>query len=150
MSVMDKILKLLGMQDEEHDGNEMDITEDQIVFEQIGATELLDQEKVSQSMGKTMRMVVLNCININDATQAVNNLKINRPVIVTLADTTKEESQRIIDFISGAVYAMEGELEEISNDTFVFVPKNVVVDKARCEELVKDDSTILFKDVNEK
>lgn len=138
------------MQDEEHDGNEMDITEDQIVFEQIGATELLDQEKVSQSMGKTMRMVVLNCININDATQAVNNLKINRPVIVTLADTTKEESQRIIDFISGAVYAMEGELEEISNDTFVFVPKNVVVDKARCEELVKDDSTILFKDVNEK
>jgi cell division inhibitor SepF len=144
MSFMDKFLKLLGMHDEEQEESENTMGE-----EEIGVTEMLDEPRVSQSTTKTMRMVVLNCININDATQAVNNLKISRPVIVTLKDTTKEESQRIVDFISGAVYALEGELEEISNDTFVFVPKNVVVDKAKCEELVKEDKSALFKDVEE-
>lgn len=145
MSIMDRILKLLGMQDEEHEDET--ITDD-FALPEIGATEILDPQPVTPS-GKTMRMVVLNCLNINDATQAVDNLKVNRPVIVTLSDTDQEESQRIIDFISGAVYAMEGELEKISIDTFVFVPKNVVVDKAKCEELVKEDSTLLFTDVNE-
>ena len=148
MSFMDKFLKLLGMHDEEQEESENTMGEEEIAFEEIGVTEMLDEPRVSQSTTKTMRMVVLNCININDATQAVNNLKISRPVIVTLKDTTKEESQRIVDFISGAVYALEGELEEISNDTFVFVPKNVVVDKAKCEELVKEDKS-LFKDVEE-
>lgn len=149
MSFMDKFLKLLGMYDEEQEESENTMGEEEIAFEEIGVTEMLDEPRVSQSTTKTMRMVVLNCININDATQAVNNLKISRPVIVTLKDTTKEESQRIVDFISGAVYALEGELEEISNDTFVFVPKNVVVDKAKCEELVKEDKSALFKDVEE-
>ena len=149
MSFMDKFLKLLGMHDEEQEESENTMGEEEIAFEEIGVTEMLDEPRVSQSTTKTMRMVVLNCININDATQAVNNLKISRPVIVTLKDTTKEESQRIVDFISGAVYALEGELEEISNDTFVFVPKNVVVDKAKCEEMVKEDKSALFKDVEE-
>ncbi len=139
MSLMDKILRLLGMQDEPEDE-----VEQEFKLEEIGVTEMVNPDCINT---KTMRMVVLNCRFISDATQVVNNLKINRPVIVTLAEAEPEESQRIIDFISGAVYAMEGELEKISADTFVFAPKNVVVDKEKCEEIVKEDASLFIKEI---
>lgn len=145
MSIMDKVLKLLGMQEEDHQ-EEIDLV-DEFSLKEISSTEII-QSEVNNS--KTMRMVVLNCRYVKDATQVVNNLKVNRPVIVTLSDADPDESQRIIDFISGAIYAMEGELEKISVDTFVFAPKNFIVDKEKCEELVKEEATLFHNNSLDK
>ncbi len=134
---MDKILKMLGMQEEHDEEMEQDLE-----IPELEPVELVHSDPIGK---KTMRMVVLNCQYITDATQVVDNLKVNRPVIVTLPDADLEESQRIIDFISGAVYAMEGEVEKISNETFVFAPKNFIVDKKKCEALVKEDIPLFVK-----
>ncbi len=139
MSMMDKILRLLGMQDEHEDEVEQEFD-----LEEMGVAEMVNPDCINT---KPMRMVVLNCRFISDATQVINNLKINRPVIVTLAEAEPDESQRIIDFVSGAVYAIEGELEKITADTFVFAPKNFVVDKEKCEEIVKEDTSLFIKEI---
>jgi cell division inhibitor SepF len=138
MSVMDKFFKMLGVQEEHEDEQVIELPEMQSI----------DAPHTTTLGQKTMRMVVINNRILSDAKQVVDNLKENRPVIVTLHDANPDESQRIIDFISGAIYAIEGSVEKISNSTFVFAPKNVIVDKEKCEEIVKEEVPIFIKGTN--
>jgi len=137
---MDKFFRMLGMQEEHEDESEQVI--------ELPEMQSIDVPHTTSLGSKTMRMVVLNNRILSDAKQVVDNLKENRPVIVTLHDADPEESQRIIDFISGAIYAMEGSVEKISNSTFVFAPKNIIVDKEKCEEMVKEEVPIFIKGTN--
>lgn len=54
-------------------------------------------------------------------------LKNQNVVLVNLEDTTKEMSRRIIDFISGVAYAIEGKINKIAMNTYIVTPKDVDV-----------------------
>jgi cell division inhibitor SepF len=44
---------------------------------------------------------------------------------VNLESLNKENAQRVIDFLSGAVYALDGNIQKISSGIFIVVPLNV-------------------------
>lgn len=57
----------------------------------------------------------------------VDNLKVNRPIIVNLDELDTDVAQRILDFISGAVYALSGNIRKAGRNIFVVTPNNVDV-----------------------
>lgn len=57
----------------------------------------------------------------------IDNLKANRPIIVNLDELDTDVAQRILDFISGAVYALSGNIRKAARNIFVVAPVNVDV-----------------------
>ncbi|MGI6677539.1 MAG: cell division protein SepF [Dehalobacterium sp.] len=53
------------------------------------------------------------------------NIKERRPVIVNFDDVDKETAQRMIDFLSGAVFALDGTVRKVSVGTFLFATTNL-------------------------
>jgi cell division inhibitor SepF len=65
--------------------------------------------------------------SLNDAQKAAEDLKDRRPVIVNLEKADDELARRVIDFISGVTYALNGFYERVGDKVFLFTPANIVI-----------------------
>lgn len=59
--------------------------------------------------------------------QIADHLICNRTVVLNLEATNKETARRMIDFLSGVAYSIEGNLKKVANNTFVITPGTVDV-----------------------
>jgi cell division inhibitor SepF len=75
--------------------------------------------------GANMKMIVYQPMSYEDAQNIVDNLRARKPVIVNMVDLERECAQRVVDFIAGAVYALNGTIRKVSFGIFVIVPSNV-------------------------
>lgn len=64
---------------------------------------------------------------VDDAQTIANCLREKVPVIVNFENTDTADAQRIIDFISGTIYALNGTLKQVSQKVFISAPNNVTV-----------------------
>lgn len=71
------------------------------------------------------KVVVLQPETFEEAREIADNLKSNKPVIVNLEKIEKEQARRMVDFVSGASYALGGDIQKISNMIFLVTPYNV-------------------------
>ena len=71
-----------------------------------------------------MRMVVFHPVVYDDAQSIADNLKSNKPIIVNMEELEGETAQRVLDFLLGAVYALDGTVSKISRGIFLVAPKN--------------------------
>ena len=55
----------------------------------------------------------------------VDNLLVKKPTVINLDDMDKAEAQRALDFVSGAVYALNGEIRKAARNIFVVAPSNI-------------------------
>jgi cell division inhibitor SepF len=78
--------------------------------------------------GSGMRVVVMEPDNFEEVQIVADHLKERRPVIVNLEEAPMELARRIVDFLSGTVYALDGGLERIGEAIFLLVPSNVSVE----------------------
>jgi len=74
-----------------------------------------------------VKIVVVSPENFEESEKLAIHLKNRRPVIVNFEDAPKETAQRIIDFLSGAVFALNGSTCKVAAETFLFNPSNVSV-----------------------
>ena len=65
--------------------------------------------------------------DFNDAQIVANCLRDKIPVIVNFEETDINEAKRIIDFISGTTYAVDGKIKQVSQKVFICAPENVTV-----------------------
>ena len=72
-------------------------------------------------------IVVIEPKQFEECPGLVDSLKARRPVIVNLEKMETETARKIFDFLSGATYALNGDLQKIANNIFVFLPENVEV-----------------------
>lgn len=72
-----------------------------------------------------MRVVVMQPQSFEEAKDITNHLKSNKPVVINLESVEKAVARRIIDFLSGAVYALDGDIQKVSNGIFVIVPSSI-------------------------
>ncbi|MGI6192986.1 MAG: cell division protein SepF [Christensenellales bacterium] len=77
--------------------------------------------------GVNMKMIVYQPMSYEDAQNIVDNLRARKPVIVNMVDLERECAQRVVDFIAGAVYALNGTIRKVSFGIFVIVPSNVAL-----------------------
>lgn len=71
------------------------------------------------------KVVVMQPENFEDARDICDHLKSKKPVIVNLEEVEKDHAQRIVDFLSGSVYALDGNIQKISAGIFLIAPNNV-------------------------
>ena len=80
------------------------------------------------NMGGTRPGVVLfRPTSFNDATKAADDLRDKKAVIVNLENVDKAISRRVIDFLSGCAYALDGTVNKIALATYLFCPHNMEV-----------------------
>jgi Uncharacterized protein conserved in bacteria len=77
------------------------------------------------SKKSNMEVRVMKPASVDDSREIAETLLGNRTVILNLEGLDLEIAQRIIDFISGSTFAIDGNLQKISNYIFLITPTNV-------------------------
>lgn len=80
---------------------------------------------VKKAPGNGMEVCVIKPTSVEDAREITETLLANRTVVLNLEGLDVEIAQRIIDFASGSTYAINGNLQKISNYIFIITPASV-------------------------
>ena len=72
-----------------------------------------------------MEVNIIKPSSFEDSQNICNMLLSGRPVVVHLEGCDPDDAQRIMDFISGCIYAIKGQYHQISKYIFIFTPENV-------------------------
>lgn len=82
-----------------------------------------DSAPTPQSMAG-MKMIVYHPVAYDDAQSIADNLKNHKPVIVNMEELDGGCAQRVLDFLLGAVYALDGTISKISRGIFLVAPRD--------------------------
>lgn len=97
---------------------------------------------VSSKRGNAQEIVRFHPSTFQDSRKAASDLVASKAVIVNLEDLDKDSARRMVDFLSGVVFAMDGDVQKIAQSAYVFCPPNVFITggqdevQAVAEELV--------------
>ncbi|MEH6946271.1 cell division protein SepF [Bacillus sp. JJ634] len=80
-----------------------------------------------QSVQKSSKVVLLEPRAYADAQEVADHLNNKRAVVVNLQRIQRDQGKRIVDFLSGTVYAINGDIQKIGTDIFLCTPANVDV-----------------------
>lgn len=81
----------------------------------------------SRSGGRSTQVHVIKPQELNEAQKLIDSLRAGRTIVINMEGIEVHVAQRIIDFIGGACYALEGSLQAISANIFIAAPRNVDV-----------------------
>lgn len=81
--------------------------------------------KNSRKAGNGMEVCVIKPTSVEDAREITETLLNNRTVVLNVEGLDVEIAQRIIDFTSGSCFAINGNLQKVSNYIFIITPSSV-------------------------
>lgn len=84
------------------------------------------EEALAENDGNS-KMILLEPRAYSEAQQIVDHLKNRNSVVVNLKRVTSDQAKRIVDFLSGTIYAIGGDLQKIGGGIFLCTPNNVNV-----------------------
>ena len=87
---------------------------------------LTPEEAVESNEGGS-KMILLEPRAYSESQQIVDYLKSRNSVVVNLKRVTSDQAKRIVDFLSGTIYAIGGDLQKIGGGIFLCTPNNVNV-----------------------
>lgn len=127
-AIMNKVWDLLGMDpaEEKDEENELDYDID-TEEEEAGEERKFFGRKnkvVAMPQVQQIKMVISQPTTFEQAENICDLLKEKKAVIVNLEYVNKDVARRIVDVISGAVKALDGNMEKVSNSIFVVAPCN--------------------------
>jgi cell division inhibitor SepF len=142
--LLNKVFNFVGWEAIDEDEEELelqDVNNNEAKSEPI-QTHFFNNSKKQQSgkvvnihNGNQFRMVVAQPNTFDDAKDICDHLKSNKPVVINLEGIEKHDAQRIIDFLSGSIYALDGSIQKVSCDIFVIAPNSVDVSGDLDEEI---------------
>ena len=63
--------------------------------------------------------------SFNDTSKAADDLRNRKAVIVNMENVDKAMARRVVDFLSGGVYALDGDVKKIAQSAYLFCPHNM-------------------------
>ena len=132
MSFFDKIKEIVTeSDDDEYD----DFYEDDKKDKSIGIAppardrfSRRDSDKVVNIHTTTQLQVVLvKPERFEEAATIADNLNEKRTIVLNLESTNRDVARRLLDFLSGAAYASDGQIKRVANSTYIITPYNVDV-----------------------
>ena len=87
--------------------------------------------------GEGNKMILLEPRAYSESQQIADHLKKRNTVVVNLKRVTSEQAKRIIDFLSGTLYAIGGKMQKLGPGIFLCTPKNINVQGTMSEEEAK-------------
>ena len=82
-------------------------------------------DKVSRNDSGAFKMVIIEPKNIDECRKLIDNLRANKPVIINLEKVETDLARKMFDFLSGATYALKGNIQRINQNIYLFAPHNV-------------------------
>lgn len=140
-AIVNKFLEVFGLpENDENDEEYVDeeyVDEENDEIEEKGFFSKINRGNKVVNMPQThqVRMVISQPTTFEQAEEICTYLKNRKSVIVNLEYVNKDVARRIIDFISGAVYALDGNIQKISNSIFLVAPFNYEI----TNEVLKED-----------
>jgi len=126
--LVDKVLNFMGFEEDQEDGSEHGIStleEEKTIIQKPKKNK---GQVVSLHSQRQMRVSVVEPYSFDDVQGIADHLKNHRPVIVNLEQAEPELAKRVVDFVSGATYALDGGMQKVGKGIFLFVPNNVDID----------------------
>ena len=77
--------------------------------------------------GEGTKLILLEPRAYSESQQIADHLKNRHTVVVNLKRVTTDQAKRIVDFLSGCIYAIGGDLQKIGGGIFLCTPKNISV-----------------------
>ena len=77
--------------------------------------------------GNKQEVVLFHPANFNDTSKAADHLRNKKAVIVNMENVDKAMARRVVDFLSGCAYALDGKVKKIAQATYLFTPFNMDV-----------------------
>jgi cell division inhibitor SepF len=125
--LLNKMLNFVGWEADDEDYEENDELQEEVDQPQfINFNARKQQGKVvNMHPSNQFKLVIMQPERFEEAQDICDHLKSKKPVIINLEEIEKEVAQRIVDFLSGSVYALDGNIQKVSNGIFLIAPHNV-------------------------
>ena len=94
------------------------------------------------AQGQPVKMVISQPTTFEQSEEICSLLKEKKSVIVNLEYVNKDVARRIVDFISGGVYALDGHIQKISNSIFLIAPVNYEITNEMAREEIKSKLSV--------
>ena len=72
-------------------------------------------------------VVLFHAKTFDDAAKAADELRRRKAVILNMENVDKALTRRVVDFLSGSVYALDGSVKKVAQSTYLFCPHNMDV-----------------------
>jgi len=145
VGVMNRFLNYLGLQEEEEVEQDVQSERQRAQHEQENETSPFEARRnggknnvVSLHSQKNARMVLTEPRTYDEAQEIADHLKMRRSVVVNLQRIRREQAIRIVDFLSGTVYALGGHISKLGPDIFLCTPDSVEVSGTITEMYTED------------
>ena len=144
-AIVNKVLDLLGMDtaeeaydeeeayEEEQDNTEEDGEENKNFWNRRGNSKV-----VSMPQTQSIKMVISQPTSFEQSEGICDLLKEKKSVIVNLEYVNKDIARRIVDVVSGAVHALDGHIQKVSNSIFLIAPYNYEITNEMAREEIKN------------
>ena len=124
-AIVNKFLEVFGLP--ENDENEEEYMDEEYIddeeIEEPSVRSFWGNKKVvNMPQTQQVRMVISQPTNFEQAEEICSYLKNRKSVIVNLEYVNKDVARRIVDVMSGAVHALDGHIQKISNSIFLIAP----------------------------
>ena len=83
--------------------------------------------RVLNTSGPKQEVVLFRPTSFNDTTKAADALRNRKAVVLNLENVDKAMSRRVVDFLSGCVYSIEGSVKKVAQSAYIFCPHNMDV-----------------------
>lgn len=94
-----------------------------------------NSQVVSIHTNVQMQVVIIKPECYEDAQEICDQVKDKKPVVVNLEKVEYPIAQRIMDFLSGTCYSLDGSIQRVANNIFIIAPQNVDISGDFKEEL---------------
>ena len=139
---MNKIWGAFGMEPEEND-EDIDVAEDYEEEDGEKENKLWGRKKVVRMpQSQQIKMVISQPTTFDQAEDICDLLKEKQSVIVNLEYVNKDVARRIIDVVSGAVHALDGHIQKVSNSIFLIAPYNYEITNEMAREEIKNKLSV--------
>ncbi|KJS14678.1 MAG: cell division protein SepF [Peptococcaceae bacterium BRH_c4b] len=122
--LMDKMLGFMGFEEEQLEEDEK-FRDDRYHEEEETTPAKRRGQVVNLHAQRQLKVVVVEPHSFDEVQGIADNLKSRRPVIINLEKADAELAKRVVDFISGCTYALNGTLQKVGNGIFLSVPSNM-------------------------
>lgn len=139
--MFNKIMGIIGLDDgsieeefEDQENMKLPREEDEEVNEPILSSKK-SNKVVNIHTASSVRVVISRPKDYDEATAICDELKNRRIIVVNVSDLEPKTAQRLLDFMGGASYVLNGELQEVEKNVYILSPSNVEVSNELQTEL---------------
>ena len=145
-TIMNKIWGAFGMDTDEDDEEEYNNNVEEIEDDEVNKENKIwgkrNSKVVNMPQVQQVRMVISQPTTFDQAEDICDLLKEKQSVIVNLEYVNKDVARRIIDVVSGAVHALDGHMQKVSNAIFLIAPFNYDIENEMVREEMRSKISV--------